>query len=240
MREAVEQTLDILQLAGMWLQPGSTERDVAERMREETRRRGLGFAWAEEACPLVFSGPDALGSHARPTEREIAPGHLAYIDFGVKVDGYCSDLQRSFYIAPDSEQGIPPAVARGFAVLVESIERARAALRPGALGTEVDAAARQFIVDAGYEEYGHGLGHQVGRFAHDGFALLGPAWPKYGRKVLTPIEEGLVFTIEPRLFVPGHGYVSIEEMVVVRNDGAEYLSPPQRQLTVVVQAARQA
>jgi len=77
------------------------------------------------------------------------------------------------------------------------------------------------------------LGHQVGRFAHDGTALLGPAWEKYARKPHAPLESGMVFTIEPRLTVPGHGVATVEEMVTVTGSGAEYLSSPQKELILI-------
>ena len=84
-----------------------------------------------------------------------------------------------------------------------------------------------------YEEFPHGLGHQVGRFAHDGTALLGPGWEKYSEKPFESIEKGMVFTLEPRLTVPGRGVVTVEEMVLVGNDGAEYLSTPQEELLLI-------
>jgi Xaa-Pro aminopeptidase len=95
-------------------------------------------------------------------------------------------------------------------------------------GVQVDAVARDLICAAGYAPFPHGLGHQVGRFPHDGTALLGPAWEKYAGKPFRPLAAGMVFTIEPRLTVPGHGIVSIEEMVHVTADGCEWLSTPQR------------
>ena len=83
------------------------------------------------------------------------------------------------------------------------------------------------------EEYPHGLGHQVGRFAHDGTALLGPAWEKYANKPFEPLEESMVFTIEPRLTVPGRGIATVEEMVIITASGAEFLSPPQKELILI-------
>ena len=155
------------------------------------------------------------------------------MDFGVKVDGYCSDLQRSFYLLEDGETKAPPEVEKGFRVIREAIEESRMVLKPGARGVDVDAAARKRILAEGYEEFPHGLGHQVGRFAHDGTALLGPAWAKYSRKPFELIEAGMVFTLEPRLTVPGRGVVTVEEMVLVGENGADYISTPQLELILI-------
>ena len=98
---------------------------------------------------------------------------------------------------------------------------------------EIDAIARKTIVDEGYEEFPHGLGHQVGRFSHDGTALLGPAWEKYAQKPFQYLEEGMVFTIEPRLTVKNRGTATIEEMVIVTNDGADWLTHPQKEILII-------
>jgi len=128
---------------------------------------------------------------------------------------------------------VPEPVARGFGTIAQAIESARRALRPGVAGRDVDRVAREVVTSAGYEEFPHALGHQVGRFAHDGAALLGPTWEKYGGRPLVPVEEGMVFTLEPRLTVQGYGVATVEEMVVVTRDGAEFLSDPQTTLRVV-------
>jgi Xaa-Pro aminopeptidase len=106
-------------------------------------------------------------------------------------------------------------------------------MRPGVQGIEIDGIARKFLTEAGYEEFPHALGHQVGRFPHDGTALLGPAWEKYAHKPFQRLERGMVFTIEPRLTVTGKGIATIEEMVVVTEDGADWLSTPQRELVLI-------
>lgn len=233
LREAIRHTEEIYHLIGRTLRAGMTEEGAAAVMRAEVHRRGLSFAWDPAACPSVFTGPETAGAHYKPTDRVIRPGHAVTMDFGVRVDGYVSDLQRTFYVLREGETTAPPAVQRGFDTIVGAIEKARAVLRPGVTGNAVDAAARSHITAAGYEEFPHGLGHQVGRFAHDGTALLAPAWEKYGRKPFFPIEEHMIFTIEPALMVPDHGAVSIEEMVIVTSGGAEYLSVPQHSLRYV-------
>jgi Xaa-Pro aminopeptidase len=233
MREAIRHTLEIFKLVQGEIRPGRTEQDIASFMQGEVKKRGLLFAWNPATCPSVFTGPETAEAHYTPTKRAIEHGHLVTMDFGVKVDGYCSDLQRTFYVARPGEAPPPDAVRRGFDTLRRSIEAAKAVIKPGAKGLDVDAASRSLLVAEGFEEYPFALGHQVGRFAHDGTALLGPAWDKYAQKPFKPLEPGMVFTIEPRLTVQGHGIVSIEEMVVVTDSGAEWLSSPQIELPLI-------
>ena len=172
----------------------------------------------------------SAGAHAEPTERVIQPGHVLNIDFGVKKDGYCSDIQRTWYILRNNEETAPEPVQKGFAVLLESVRRAVDAIRPGKMGYEIDQIARDYITANGYPEFPHGLGHQVGRSTHDGAGMLGPRWERYGDTVYLPLEIGQVFTIEPRLPIEGFGVATVEEMIVVTADGCEYLSHPQNQL----------
>jgi Xaa-Pro aminopeptidase len=233
MKRAIEHTLDIFSLVKEYIGPGRTEKEIAAFMTREAESRGLGFGWDPAHCPAVFTGPDTAGAHYQPTDRKVERGHVLNMDFGLKVEDYTSDLQRTFYILEEGENEAPAEVQKGFETIVTAIEMAREGLKPGVQGVEIDKIAREYIVARGYEEFPHGLGHQVGRFAHDGTALLGPAWEKYATKPFEPMEEGMVFTIEPRLTVPGRGVVTIEEMVLVTGDGAEYLSDPQRELILV-------
>jgi Xaa-Pro aminopeptidase len=233
MRKAIQVTEEIFRSVAPYIRPGRTEREIAAFMKEEAKRHGVPFAWDPAVCPAVFTGPESAGAHYAPTDRPVEAGHVLNMDFGVKVDGYCSDLQRTFYVLAPGESGAPPEVQRGFDTVVEAIERAKRAIRPGVKGVEIDAVARNVITSAGYPEFPHGLGHQVGRFAHDGTALLGPAWEKYASKPFFPLETGMVFTLEPRLPVEGRGIATVEEMVVVTGDGAEWLSTPQKELLLV-------
>jgi Xaa-Pro aminopeptidase len=230
---AIHQTEEIFGLVAGFLRPGRTEKEVAAFVRAEVERRSLTPAWDEATCPAVFTGPDTAQAHYGPTGRPIERGHVLNMDFGVKVEAYCADMQRTFYILNQGETEAPPEVRRGFDTIRRAVDEAKAAMKPGLPGLDVDAVARGIITAAGYEEFPHALGHQVGRFAHDGTALLGPRWDKYAQKPLCPLEAGMAFTIEPRLTVPGRGIVTIEEMVVVTDRGADWLSDPQRELILV-------
>jgi Xaa-Pro aminopeptidase len=233
MKQAINHTLDIFSLVSDFIEPGRTEKEIAHFMIEEVERRKLDFGWDRSHCPAVFTGPETAGAHYTPTDREVERGHILNMDFGVKFEDYTSDLQRTFYILEEGETKAPPVVQKGFDTIIDSIEMARQALKPGVRGVDIDRIARSHIVSRGYEEYPHGLGHQVGRFAHDGTALLGPAWEKYAGKPFETIEEGMVFTIEPRLTVKGRGIATVEEMVIVTKTGAEFLSKPQTELILV-------
>jgi Xaa-Pro aminopeptidase len=231
--EAVKRTEEIFKEVATFIRPGRSEAEIAGFMKKRVEDQGLELAWDPTVCPAVFTGPETAGAHYNPTERLVEEGHVLNIDFGVKYKEYCSDLQRTFYIAKKGETRVPPAVQKGFDTIVKSIEDSRKVLRIGSRGIDVDKACRDVLIGNGYSEFPHALGHQVGRFAHDGTALLGPGWEKYGKKPFAPIEENMVFTLEPRLLVPEHGTVTIEEMVVVKSTGAEYISYPQRTLIVL-------
>jgi Xaa-Pro aminopeptidase len=231
--EAIRLTEVIFDEVDTFLAPGRTERDVADFVTGRLAAAGLDRAWEASTCPAVFSGPDSAGAHYAPTARPVEPGHVVNMDFGVKYRDYCADLQRTWYILRAGETTAPPEVQEGFDTIVRSIEESRLALRPGVAGRDVDAVARGIITAAGYGEFPHALGHQVGRYAHDGTALLGPAWEKYASRPFVPVEAGMVFTLEPRLTIPGYGVATIEEMVVVTDEGATFLSKAQREIRLI-------
>ena len=208
-KAAIKETEEIFKLATGFIKPGKTEKEIADFMKREIDKRKLEFAWEPKVCPAVFTGPDTAEAHYSPTDKKVEKGHVLNMDFGVKVNGYCSDLQRTFYILEDNETRAPADVVKGFKTIVKSIEKSNEAIRPGIKGLEIDKIAREIVVENGYEEFPHGLGHQVGRFSHDGTALLGPAWEKYAQKPFQLLEEGMVFTIEPRLKIAKRGIATV-------------------------------
>jgi Xaa-Pro aminopeptidase len=232
-QEACAVTVEIFEAATPKLRAGITEKQFAAVVRDEMRARGLSAAWDEDHCPAVFTGPDSAGAHAGPTDRPVEHGHIVNIDFGVKKDGFCSDLQRTWYVLRPGETEAPAEVQRGFDTILRSIREAARAIRPGRTGAEIDDVARGVVTGAGYAEYPHGTGHQIGRVAHDGGGGLFPRWERYGNTPLLPIEIGQCFTIEPRLTVPGHGIATCEDIVAVTEGGAEFLSRSQDRLWLV-------
>ncbi len=227
-RTAISITERIFDDLRRFLRVGQTEREIAEYMRARMRDLGVSPSWDPSYCPAVDAGPDKEFGHAGPTGLRTKAGHLLHFDFGAKADGYCADLQRMYFFG--SPGGIPAEVRRAFDTVRGAIDAANSFLRPGRVGHEVDAVARAHITGHGYEEYAHGLGHQIGRFAHDGGMRLAPTWELFGRRPFGIVEQGNVFTIEPNAATPNYGRVSLEEDVLVTADGCQYLSTPQREL----------
>lgn len=232
-RAAVELAEDIFAKVSRIMRPGLTEKEIAAFMLAEVDRLGVETAWERELCPSVFTGPESAGAHAGPTDRVIEQGHVLNIDFGVKVEGYVSDLQRTWYFLRPGETKAPAEVMAPFETIRDAIALAAEKIRPGMEGGSIDTLARGYITGRGYPEFPHALGHQVGRHAHDGAGLLCPEWERYGNLPHLKIEEGQVYTLEPRIVIPGFGVATMEEIVVVRSNGGEYLSHPQREIYLV-------
>ena len=232
-RKAVEITDEIYKKTFDFIKVGMTEIEIGEYMHKLAHEYGVTYAWPAESCPAVNSGPNSSVGHSGPTEIQVERGHIIHFDFGVKYEDYCSDIQRVAYVLREGETEAPPEVQRGFITIRTAVEKSREAMKPGATGNSIDVIAREIVTDAGYPEYPHALGHQLGRVAHDGGALLGPLWEKYGDDPNLKLEVGQVFTIEPGLAVRGYGHISLEEDVVITENGAEYLGEPQREIVLI-------
>jgi Xaa-Pro aminopeptidase len=199
---------------------GRTERELAIEL--ELRMRRLG-AEAPSFPSIVAAGAHAALPHAEPRAEEIADDVLVTIDWGALLDGYCSDCTRTYA----TSERIPAQGREVYALVLGAQQRGLDALRPGPSGREVDAAAREVIAQGGHgERFGHGLGHGVGLEVHEGPRLSRTAGEQ-------PLREGSVVTVEPGIYVPGLLGVRIEDLAVVRADGAEVLTGLPKELTVV-------
>jgi Xaa-Pro aminopeptidase len=228
---AVEITEQILAELVPTLRPGQRETAIHEWIHERMRALGVTPAWQAGSDPAVDAGPDKAFGHGAPSALETRRGHLLHFDFGVRWQGYCSDLQRMMFFGPRDE--IPEEVLHAFAAVRDTIKEAHAALRPGVVGKDVDEIARSFIRQRGYPAYAHALGHQVGRQAHDGGTLLGPSWERYGSAPMGVVEAGNVFTLELGVPTEHYGSVSLEEDVLVTEKGCRFLSAPQEEIICI-------
>jgi Xaa-Pro aminopeptidase len=231
-KAAIETTEKIYQKTFKHITPGMSEHQVYEYMQSLLHEFNVEEAWDRNHCPIVNTGPESPVGHVGPTELRINRGHLVHFDFGVKQQDYCSDIQRMVYFLAPKEKIPPKTVMHGFNTIVEAIQSSVSAIKPGMIGKEIDAIARQVVTQAGYPEYQHATGHHLGRQAHDGAGILGPAWERYGNTPNYPVEIGHVYTIEPSLSVPGFGVIGLEEDILITDNGAEFLSKPQTQLII--------
>ena len=231
--KAVEITDEIFKKTYNFIKVGMTEIEVGAYMHKLANEYGVGLAWPAENCPAVNSGPDSPVGHNGPTDIKIERGHIIHFDFGVKYEDYCSDIQHVCYVLREGETEAPIEVQRGFITLRTAVEKSREAMKVGVTGNAIDTISREIVTDSGYPEYPYALGHQLGRVAHDGGALLGPLWEKYGDSPNQKLEVGQVFTIEPGLAIPGYGYLGLEEDVVITANGAEYIGEPQREIILI-------
>jgi Xaa-Pro aminopeptidase len=229
-RAAVITTNLIYEKTYDFAKPGISEKEIAAFMQSQLKVFGVDPAWELNNCPSVNAGPESLIGHTGPTEITLNPGHILHIDFGVRQNDYCSDIQRVVYFLRPEEHQAPTEVLHGFDTVVKAIQMAASMMKPGVLGKDVDAAARRIVTKAGYPEYMFATGHQLGRLAHDGAGILGPEWERYGKTPNYPLELGQIYTIEPGLEVPGYGYIGLEEDVVVTEYGAEFIGPSQTTL----------
>ena len=213
------------------LRPGLSELQIWEFFHREKEKLKAETAWSEDQCPIVNAGPASPVGHTLPSEKlKIRRGELLHVDFGLKLVGYCSDLQRMWYFLDRRESKPPDDIQKAWNTVRRAIEESTKILKPGVLGYQVDEIARKIVVQAGYPEYPHALGHQLGKFVHDGASLLGPRWERYGNTPYLPVEEGNVFTLELGVSVPNRGYLGLEEDVLITKTGCKFLSQEQKKL----------
>ncbi len=234
MRSAIRAGDDLFDEIGRFAKIGVSETAVFDFVHRLATERGLGFSWEPTQDPIVNTGPNSMIGHGVPNpDLTLQAGHIFHIDLGVLVDDYASDIQRCWYVRSSASDPLPADVLKAFTAVRGAIQAGFEALKPGVQGWQIDATARKFLVDAGYEEYQHAFGHQVGRMAHDGGSLLGPKWKRYGSSPIIPVEAGEVFTMELGVIVEGRGYLGLEEMVRVTPSGCEWLSKPQDEMMLI-------
>jgi Xaa-Pro aminopeptidase len=230
-QKAVEITEEIFDRAKKFVKVGMTEIEIYNYFHRCMKDFGVTSAWDEDHNPAVDAGPYKEFGHSGPIDNKTKEGHLLHFDFGVKYKGYCSDIQRMFFFG--YKKDIPSEIQNAFETVRDGIKAAARWIRPGAVGYEVDNIARDFVKAAGYEEYQHALGHQLGRLAHDGGTLLGPKWERYGESPMGVVEVGNVFTLEFYVTTEHYGQVSLEEDILITRQGCKFLSKPQQELICI-------
>ena len=191
------------------IMPGMSEHDTAWLMEKELREHGADAL----AFPVICaSGPNSAMPHAIPGKRKFVKGEPLLFDWGARLNGYCSDISRTILIGKPDKTYI-----KVYNTVLEAQQKAILAIKPGMNAKDVDAVARSHIKDMGFgDRFGHGLGHGIGLAVHES-----PKISPFGDAILEP---NMVFTVEPGIYIPGWGGVRIENMVVVREDGADVLN----------------
>ncbi len=234
LREAARHTDTMIReaLSVLAITPGVTsENDVGRFLRTRTAMIGATVPFIS-----VVAGPSR--GHADPSSRVIERGDLVRIDFGITLNGYSTDLQRTAYVLRPGETEAPAQIQRMWETARRAANRQVAAMRPGVSGTEIDAIARKTLEEAGFEGPPHGTGHAIGFVVHDVGPLIGPDWrERYGTTVFLEMEEGQTFAVEPILYAPyedvGEIHIGLEEDVVITKTGAELLHEPQTDLILI-------
>jgi Xaa-Pro aminopeptidase len=191
------------------LRPGMTEIEAAWEIEKFMREKG------SQPLPfdvIVASGPNSALPHAQPSARAIQEGEPVVIDIGARVGGYASDLSRTLCLGTPDD-----TFKKVYDTVLGAQTGAIALLKPGMTGAEADQLARVIIEEGGYgEAFGHGLGHGVGLDVHEA-PRLGPGSPD-------ELAEGMVFTIEPGIYIEGWGGVRIEDLVVMEEGKVREIS----------------
>jgi Xaa-Pro aminopeptidase len=191
------------------VKPGVREKTLRDFLENRMRRRG----GEEPSFPtIVASGPRGALPHGKASEKKLQKKEMAVIDFGARYQGYHSDETKTLILGrPD------PSQKKIYDLVRRAQEKAMAAVRPGASVRRIDAAARNIISRAGYGKFfGHGTGHGIGLAVHEP-----PTLSPRGSGV---VEEGMVFSIEPGIYLPGWGGVRLEDLVLVTDRGCEVLT----------------
>jgi Xaa-Pro aminopeptidase len=197
---------------------GRTEREVALDLEDAMRHHGA----QEPSFPsIVAAGPYGALPHSEPRDVEIPRHALVIVDWGARLDGYCSDCTRTFATGEVDEEA--EAV---YELVLEAQLAGLEATRAGVSGRDADAAARAIIEKGGHgERFGHGLGHGVGLLVHED--------PRLAKTSEATLAAGHVVTVEPGVYLPGRFGVRIEDLVAVTGDGREVLSSYPKELTSV-------
>lgn len=227
-KKAIKMTETILEEAADFITAGKTQIEIHQFCQDRIKHYQVANAWEEKHNPGVMLKNAPMG-HAGPSDYKCQKGELVTLDFGVRVDDYCSDLQRVYYILKDGESDVPLKYKKALADIHRAQDAGVAFMRPKTPGYVPDERAREVLKELGYPEFNFGFGHQVGRETHDGGVMMGPRWERYLGKVEADLEAGMVFTVDINLEFDA-GRIGQEDMALILEDKTIYLTTRQREI----------
>lgn len=230
-QKAIDITLEIYEEVFSKVKVGMSEIEIGNIFVEGMIKRDVVNGISGTLTPPIVMSHQI--AHRPPGVRRIQQGDYLIFDFSVSYMGYTSDIARTCYVLKEGESEASVEMQRAFETIYEAINRAVTALVPGAIGMDVDKAARDHILNSGYQNIFHAVGHQVGRAVHDGGVILGPDKKKYRSDARGKIEEGMVFAIEPTILYEEGPAIISEDNVLVTKDGAKFLSKRQTELVLI-------
>lgn len=226
----VLQAMKIFESARSYIRTGISGRDIQKYFQDKVHELGFDFSWEKTGNPYCSIGTRSSYLCVRPPEDVyVQPGDLINVDFGLRIDGFASDNQRSYYVLRENETQPPEEIRRAFSAVQEAIRAALAVMKPGVHTNVLRDAANEVFERYGYPKVG-GLGHELGTFAHEGGISCGSDTGK--ADLDNYLEEGMVFTMEPAIITP-YGRLCQEEVVVVTKNGGRLLSIPQEEVWLV-------
>lgn len=207
-KDSIKLAKKVMDKASELMRPSIAEKYVAREVESEFIKNGARASFE----PIIAAGENSSKPHARPTETRIMTGSFAMVDIGCSFNGYNSDITRMFVFGKVKDR-----FKKIYAVVKTAQDIAIKKIRPGTSMAEVDLSARRYIQDKGFGKYfGHSLGHGVGMSVHEE--------PTISRSSESYLRKGMVFTVEPAVYIPKFGGVRIEDMVMVTESGCEVLT----------------
>lgn len=230
-RFAVQEAMKIFEEARGQMRLGMSGMDVQRLFQRLTDERHYGYSWSKYGNPFNSIGTKTSYLCKRPaSDVVIEPGDVINVDFGISVNDFSSDNQRTFYALRPGEDVPPPEVQKAFDTLGRVNEAVISGMRPGVNSYDLLERANSILRAAGYPESRGGFGHEIGLYAHDG--VLAPASRSCEPEVSAELLEGMTFAVEPAI-ITSFGRVCREEVAVVTRDGGRFLSTPQPEIWLI-------
>lgn len=229
-KTSIQAAMSIFERSRDFIRSGLTGFEIQQFFQDQVHEIGAEYSWPRQGNPYVSVGNRSSYLCKRPPDDVfLRPGDLVNVDFGLRIDGFASDNQRSYYVLGEDEETVPDEIRNAFFAVQEAIRAAISVAGPGVHTTIPLKAANAVFESRGYPKV-RSLGHELGTYAHEGGMRIGYAFD--GGELDMQLEEGMVFTMEPAI-ITSHGRLCQEEVVAITGNGCRLLSTPQKDVWLV-------